>query len=319
MKLRRLGNSPIELSPLGLGCWQFSKSKGFAGSFWPSLSDEETFNIIKSSLDAGVNWFDTAELYGWGKSEMSLSLALKKINQKNIFIATKWWPLFRTAKSIKSTISDRLSNLNGYPITLHQIHMPLGFSTIEKEMDAMADLVDEKKIKYIGVSNFNKKQMIRAHQALSKHGLHLVSNQVEYSILNRKIESDGVLQTAKELGVSIIAYSPLSQGMATGKFHDNPDLIKKMHLWRRSKRKHRNLSLSNSLPVINELRKIAKKHSASVSQIALSWLMNFHGDIVFVIPGARTVEQAVDNNYSMNISLSSLELETLNIVSEKFK
>ena len=197
--------------------------------------------------------------------------------------------------------------------------MPLGFSSIEKEMDAMADLVYENKIKYVGVSNFNQKQMIRAHKALSKRGLHLVSNQVEYSILNRKIESNGVLQTAKDLGVSIIAYSPLSQGMATGKFHDDPDLIKKMHLWRRSKRKHRNLSLLNSLPVIKELRSIAKTHNASVSQIALSWLMNYHGDIIFVIPGARTVKQAVDNNQSMNISLSSKDLERLGVVSENFK
>ena len=319
MKLRRLGNSPIELSPLGLGCWQFSKSKGFAGSFWPNLSDEETFSIVKHSLDLGVNWFDTAELYGWGKSEMSLSLALKKTNNNNIFIATKWWPLFRTAKSIKSTISDRLSSLNGFPITLHQIHMPFGFSSIEKEMEAMAELVYDKKIRYVGVSNFNKQQMIRAYKALSRMGVELVSNQVEYSILNRKIESNGILHTAKDLGISIIAYSPLTQGLATGKFHDDPNLIKKNHIWRSFKLKNKNLSLSNSFPVIRELKKIARKYDASVSQIALSWLMNFNGDVVFVIPGARTVEQAKDNAQAMSILLSSSELKLLNDVSKSFR
>ena len=318
MSLKKIGLSDIKLSSIGLGCWQFSKNTGFAGSFWPKLSDENTLDIVKTSLTGGVNWFDTAELYGWGKSEDSLSKSLIQLNSdpKLNFIATKWWPLFRCSKSIKKTIQKRLDYLNGYPITLHQVHMPLGFSSIEKEMNAMADLVEEGKIKHIGVSNFNQKQMIRAYNALEKRGIHLTSNQMEYSILNREIETNGVMETAKKLNISIIAYSPLAQGIATGKFHDNPDLIKKLHRWRKLKLNKRGLSLSNSLPIIKELKNIAKKHNATPAQIALSWLVSFHQN-VFAIPGARTNTQCEYNIGSMNISLSDDELETLDYVSKK--
>ena len=320
MSIRKIGNTNIELSTIGLGCWQFSKNTGFAGRFWPKLTNEQTLKIIKISIEGGVNWFDTAELYGWGKSEESLSQSLNKLetNQhKPLYIATKWWPLFRRSKSIKTTIQKRLKYLNGNPITLHQVHMPLGFSSIEKEMNAMADLVEVGKIKHIGVSNFNRNQMIRAYKALEKRGIHLTSNQMEYSILNRKIESNGILQTAKDLNISIIAYSPLAQGIATGKFHDKPDLIKGLHIWRKLKLNKRNLNLSNSLLLINELKKIAKKHNATPAQISLSWLINFNKN-VFAIPGATKIKQAKDNIQAMNISLSDNELEKLDYISRKF-
>ena len=316
MSLKKIGLSNIKLSSIGLGCWQFSKNTGFAGSFWPKLSDKDTLDIVKTTLKGGVNWFDTAELYGWGKSEKSLSEALSQLNidPELNFIATKWWPLFRCSNSIKKTIQKRLDYLNGYPITLHQVHMPLGFSSIEKEMNAMADLVEEGKIKHIGVSNFNQKQMIRAYNALEKRGIHLTSNQMEYSILNREIETNGVMETAQKLKISIIAYSPLAQGIATGKFHDNPELIKKLHRWRKLKLNKRGLSLSNSLPVIKELKNIAKKHNATAGQIALSWLVNFHHN-VFAIPGARTNKQCEYNVGAIKIELSDDELDRLNYIS----
>ena len=316
MELKEIGLTGIKFSLLGLGCWQFSKNNGFAGSFWPKLSNDNTLDIVQIALRGGVNWFDTAELYGWGKSEESLSIALKqlKTNPQSNFIATKWWPLFRTSSSIKNTIQKRLHFLNGYPITLHQVHMPLSFSSIEKQMNAMADLVEEGKIKHVGVSNFNKKQMIRAYNALEKRGIHLTSNQMEYSILNRSIEYNGVLETAKKLNISIIAYSPLAQGIATGKFHDNPESVKKLHTWRKLKLKKRGLNLSNSLPVVNELKNIAKKHNATPAQIALNWLVRFNQN-VFAIPGAINQKQCYDNIASMDISLSDSELGELDYIS----
>tara|TARA_B100001142_G_scaffold313729_1_gene350484 strand:+ start:427 stop:1407 length:981 start_codon:yes stop_codon:yes gene_type:complete len=323
MFLRKLGKTSIKLSPLGLGCWQFSKNNGFAGKFWSTLSDEETVEIVKVSLEGGVNWFDTAELYGGGRSETSLSQALKKLNidQNSNFIATKWWPLLRTASSIKNTINDRLYHLRGYPIALHQVHMPLGFSSIEKEMNAMADLVEAGKIQCIGVSNFSENQMIRAYAALDKRGVKLASNQVEYSILNRKIESNGVLSRAKELGVSIIAYSPLSKGLVSGKFHDNPMLIKKRIRWRRYMRMKNQFSKSSLLKsslVIDELKRISKIYNATPSQIALNWLVHLNGDIVFAIPGATKTKQAIDNVNAMKIKLSPRDMELLDVVSKQY-
>ena len=324
MELREIGESGIKLSALGLGCWQFSKNTGYGGKFWPKLTNDNTTQIVQKALEHKVNWFDTAELYGWGKSEESLSLSLQKlkINSSSNFIATKWWPLFRNAQSIKNTIDKRLYFLKGYPITLHQVHMPYGFSSIEKEMNMMADLVEEGKIKHVGVSNFNQKQMLRAYDALEKRGIHLTSNQMEYSILNRRIESNGVLETAKKLNISIIAYSPLAQGIVSGKFHDNPDLLKNMHRFRKQKiykRIHKGKGLESSRPVINMLKNIAKKHNSSPSQIALNWLINFHGNTIFAIPGATNIKQTEENMIAANIKLSEEELNNLNIASNNYK
>jgi aryl-alcohol dehydrogenase-like predicted oxidoreductase len=173
------------VSPIGLGCWQFSKGKGLGGKFWPVLEVDEIENIVKVSLEGGVNWFDTAENYGRGESERALSRALKKLGRspENVIIATKWWPLFRTAKSIIKTIDRRLSALGSFPIDLYQIHWPYSFSSAAAQMKAMAALVRQGKIRYVGVSNFSAQKMRIAQQELSSQGVDLISNQVQYSLL----------------------------------------------------------------------------------------------------------------------------------------
>jgi aryl-alcohol dehydrogenase-like predicted oxidoreductase len=120
--LRNLGKSDLKISPIGLGCWQFSKRKNFAGKYWPSLEDSIILNVVKVSLEGGINWFDTAELYGKGASEKALSGTLQKLGKKpgEVIVATKWWPVFRFASNIIKTIDDRLKALDPYPIDLHQ-------------------------------------------------------------------------------------------------------------------------------------------------------------------------------------------------------
>ncbi len=307
-----LGKSGLKTSPIGLGCWQFSKRNNLAGKFWPDLDDKVIQEIVQVSLDMGVNWFDTAEMYGNGVSELALSDALQQAGKKpgEVVIATKWWPLFRFAANIIKTIDKRIELLNPYPIDLYQVHQPWGFSTAREEMKKMAELVKEQKIRYVGVSNFSRKKMWEAAEELDKHGLSLVSNQVRYSLLNRKIEENGVMETAKELGITIIAYSPLAQGILSGKFHDNPELLKNIGL-RKNSASFKPEGMKKSQPVIELLKELAEKYHVSPAQVALNWTINVHGNTIVAIPGATKVTQAKENAGAMEFKLTHDEIEQL--------
>ena len=211
-----------------MGCFQF----GGNHNYWNSPPQQEIDKIVKIALDGGINWFDTAELYGRGAFERALATALCKAGMANgdVVIATKWSPILRTAKNIPQTIDKRVECLSPYKIDLYQTHLPYSFSSVEAQMDAMAGLVKGGKIRYIGVSNFSAAKMRRAHAALAKHGLPLASNQVRFNLLDRRLGKNGVLDAAKELNISLIAYSPLAPGLLTGKFHNNPESVKRT-LW----------------------------------------------------------------------------------------
>lgn len=315
-----LGSADITLSPVGLGTWQFSGRKNLAGRYWPSIPFEEQLEIVKVSIEEGVNWFDTAELYGKGESERNLSNALISLGQEQeVFIATKWWPLFRRSGSIIKTVDRRLAALHNLPISLYQIHQPYSFSSIQSQMKAMATLVNEHKIKYIGVSNFSARQMEKAHNELDRHGIRLVSNQVNYSLLDRKIETNGILDTARRLGIAVIAYSPLAQGILSGKFHRDPDLVKKQKGFRRFMPKFKQKFLADSMPVIKLLENLALKYEVKPSQLALNWLINYNGGTVFAIPGASNAAQARDNAHAMKLTLQDHDVKELDNVSKFFK
>lgn len=318
--LRRLGNSDLLLSPVGLGCLQFSRGKGISGKMWPSLRRKAITEIVETSIKGGINWFDTAELYGWGESERALSKSLDDLNipLNKIVIATKWWPVLRTAKSISSSIDQRLSALNTKTIDLYQIHNPYSFSSISTEMKEMANLIDEGKVRCIGVSNFSARAMRKAHNELRKYGLSLVSNQVNYSLLKRNIERNGMLDVAKELGISLIAYSPLGRGLLTGKFHDNPDLINKRHLFRRYYASLNKSKIQKSSQVVQALKSIAQKYQVTPSQVALNWVITSNEAMIFAIPGATTIGQARDNAGTMKFELSDDDIEYLDELSNSF-
>jgi len=287
---------------------------------WPSLSRKEINAIVEISIKGGINWFDTAELYGWGESERALSQSIEDLNtpRGEIVISTKWWPFLRTAGSITASIEKRLSALKTEKIDLYQIHNAFSFSSIRSEMKEMTKLVDQGKIRYVGVSNFSANSMRKAHMELSKNGLTLVSNQVNYSLLKRQIERNGILDTAKELDISLIAYSPLGRGLLTGKFHDNPDLINKRHIFRRYYASLNKGKLKKSSQVVKALKSIAKKYQVTPSQIALNWVINSNGDTIVTIPGATKVGQARDNAEAMKFELSEDDICYLNEVSSSF-
>lgn len=318
--LRKLGNSNLSLSPLGLGCWQFSNGKGTVGKFWPALGLEDVLKIVQTSLDGGINWFDTAEVYGGGQSEKMLANALKQIGTPEAelaYIATKWWPILRSAGNISKTINERISMLDHRTIHLYQVHQPYSFSSVPNQMKEMAKLVKQGKVQNIGVSNFSAKQMREADAVLKEHGLRLVSNQVKYSLLDRRIEENGILDTAKKLGIAIIAYSPLEQGILSGKFHNNPSLVKSIKGPRKWMPAFRDSGLRKSKPLIDELEQLALKYGVSPTQIALNWLIHAHGETVFAIPGASKVHHAEQNVKAMTFSLTPAEVEWIGKISHQ--
>lgn len=308
---RHLGKTDLQVTPIGLGCWQFAGGKGFLSrSWWNSPPQEEVDKIVRIALEGGINWFDTAELYGHGSSERALATALCKAGSVNsdVVIATKWAPLFRTANNIPLTIDKRVECLSPCKIDLYQIHHPHAFSSVEAQMDAMAGLVKEGKIRYIGVSNFSAMQMRRAHAALANHGLLLASNQVRFNLVNRNPEKNGVLDAAKELNISLIAYSPLAQGLLTGKFHKNPELITKLPFMRRMLLGRR---VERTRNLIEKLDDIASSRNCSLSEVALSWAVNYHGDTILAVPGATRIEHVHQNIGALTSKITPEEMASL--------
>ncbi len=318
VKKIKLPGTDIEVSPLGLGVWQFAGGHGFNKYIWSKEIPEETRNdIVKAALDGGINWFDTAEAYGGGRSERNLASALKanEVKDEEVYIADKWMPMMRFAGNLKKTIQKRLEALDGYTIDLHQIHQPYSLSTTRAQMNAMADLVEEGKIRSVGVSNFSKKKMIKAYDALKDRGLSLVSNQVHYSLLTRTIEKNGVLDTAKELGIRIISWSPLEQGTLTGKYHKDPSLLKNLTFIRRRIMPNIKKKTKKSMALMEAIEEIAKAHEVTPSQVALNWLINFHGDTVLAIPGASKVHHVESNVGAMYFELSKDEMDRIDELS----
>jgi aryl-alcohol dehydrogenase-like predicted oxidoreductase len=311
---RTLGKTNILVTPIGLGVMELSGGGGLIGRMFPVIPQEDKNAIIKAALDGGINFFDTAEMYGAGVSEQSLATGLKAAGKADadVVIETKWQPILRTAANIAHSIDDRLRFLGGYSISNFMVHEPYSFSSPEAEMNAMADLVEAGKIRSVGVSNFNPARMRRAHAALQKRGLPLALNQVHYSLLHRNIERDGTLATAKELGVTIVAYTPLERGLLSGKYHKDPSLLARMPAMRRGMMAR---NLERSRPLINAMDEIAAKYQVTIAQVALNWLINFNGETVITIPGATKARQAAEAAGGMSFRLTDTELARLDELS----
>jgi aryl-alcohol dehydrogenase-like predicted oxidoreductase len=316
IQMRHLGKTDILVTPIGLGVMEMAGGGGLIGRAFPVIPQEEKNAIIKTALDGGINWFDTAEMYGAGVSERSLATGLKAAGKSDsdVVITTKWQPIFRTAGNIPHTIGDRLHFLDGYSIGNYMVHQPYSFSSPEAEMNAMADLVEAGKIRSVGVSNFNPTRMRRAHAALAKRGLPLAVNQVRYSLLHREIEKNGILDTARELGVTIIAYTPVARGLLSGKYHKDPALLERTAGWRKAGMKR---NLERTRPLINVMDEIASNHGATIAQVALNWLIYCKGEIVVTIPGATRVSQAEESAGAMKFRLTDDEILRLDEESGK--
>jgi aryl-alcohol dehydrogenase-like predicted oxidoreductase len=322
MDARKLGQTDIEVSPIGLGCWQFSQGKNITGRMWSVLDQETMDAVVNAALSGGVTWFDTAQAYGNGASERALSAALQHrgVAPGTILVATKWLPIAKPASDIPRTIGTRIACLRPYPIDLFQVHSPGSLSSIPAQMREMAKLGRAGTVRAVGVSNFSARQMAQSAAALRDEGLMLATNQVRINLLDRRIESNGVLAAARGLGVTLIAYSPLAQGLLTGRYHDDPALARGLPWGRRSRlgAAGRFLipeGLRRCAPLVAELRAVGEAHGASVAQVALAWLVTHYGDTVVAIPGASRPEQAAEAAAAMDLRLTDAEMATIDRIS----
>jgi aryl-alcohol dehydrogenase-like predicted oxidoreductase len=322
MDQRTLGRTEIGITPIGLGCWQFQQGKGMTGMMWSVLDQTTMDEIVDAALRGGVTWFDTAQAYGRGASEYALASALghADVEPGRVVVATKWLPILKPASDIPRTVGTRIECLAPYPIDLFQVHIPWSRSSVRAQMHEMAELVRAGKVRAVGVSNFSANRMAKAGAALEAEGLPLASNQVLINLLDRSVESNGVLDAARSHGVTLIAYSPLAQGILTGRFHDDPAAVKALRWGRRSRltptsRFLTEDGLKRSAPLIAELRDVAAAHGATPGQVALAWLVTYYGDTVVAIPGASRPEHATEAAGAMDLQLTEAEMQRIDRLS----
>jgi aryl-alcohol dehydrogenase-like predicted oxidoreductase len=313
----RLGRSDLEVSSVGTGTWQWGGA--FYWGYGRSYTDADLTAAYAASIENGINWFDTAEIYGRGRSELILGRHVNgsipgdqtTSSSTKPLIATKFFPYpWRFHRSsFRRALKASLKRLNTESIDIYQIHFPFRPRSFEYWVDALADAAQDGLVKAVGVSNFSAEQTKCAHELLDRKGIVLATNQVGYSLLNRKIESNGILETCRDLNVSVISYGPLAEGLLTGKYRpDNPPPF--MRKWRWARKRLKMLP-----PLISLMSDIASAHDASPSQVALNWLMR-RGTLP--IPGAKSAMQAKDNAVSMTWSLSNGEFEALNAATERY-
>lgn len=265
---------------------------------------EEEKRAVEASIAAGVNLFDTAAMYSVGAAEQRLG---ELSRGRDVIIATKYPSGFSfKVEDFPKEVEATLQRLGRDSIDLYQHHYPNAKMSIPDLMNRVADAVEAGKVKAAGVSNYSAKQMREAHEALGKRGIPLASNQVEYSLLNRKTEVDGVLDACRELGITLIAYTPLAGGRLTGKYSAEH---RAGGFFRRILPQYSRKALDEMQPVIKLLREIGGKYSKTPSQVALRWLIE--NPVVLPIPGAKNGKQAADNAEALTFSLTAEEVERL--------
>ena len=251
--------------------------------------------------------FDTAEIYGFGRSETLLGEYSKSVPEGDAIIATKFAALpFRTkAENVVKACEGSVKRLGGKPIDLYQIHFPNAFSN-EAYWDGMAQAYEKGLIKAVGVSNYGVDATRACHAALAKRGIPLSTNQIQYSLLYRYPESNGLLECCKDLGVDVLSYSPLALGLLTGKYNkDNVNDIQgpRKQLFSKS------VGTPEFENLINSMKQVAESHpNANLPQVAINWCIA-KGTIP--IPGARTLKQVQSNYGSLEWKMSPEEVKYL--------
>jgi aryl-alcohol dehydrogenase-like predicted oxidoreductase len=305
-----LGPTDIQVSRMGIGIWAWGARFFWGyGKNYQEKDLRDAFSLITSD---GINFFDTAEVYGSGMSEKILGKFITGLQEK-LVIATKFFPFpWRIdPRSGRRAIRNSLRRLILPKVDLYQLHMPFPPYPNQYWLRKLAPLVRDGYTKAIGVSNFNLKQTKHAKMVLEDHGVPLVSNQVRFSLLDRDIERTGLLDFCKENRISVIAYSPLAMGMLTGKYSANnpPRGI------RQSAYHYTPAFLRQVQPILNLMHEIGQGHGEiTTSQVAINWAMA-KGTIP--IPGVKNVRQATDNANAIKWQLTPGEVDALDNITEK--
>ena len=273
-----LGSTDVKVSRIGTGTnrWVIGEN------------DDRAFEVYETLLDKGINFFDTAEIYTGGRSERLLGECHRRDRRSSV-LASKYRPSNdrRTKKDFMDALDGSLQRLGVETLDLYYVHMPPSSQNIEDLMDYMAEAKAAGMIQTVGVSNFDADQMRRAAQQLEKHDIKLAANQVEYSLMHREPETNGVLEACRSQNVSLVAYRPLGRGeLATV------------------------LSTSRASKLENAILSIAEDRGGSVSQVALNWLL-LRDELVIPIPGATKVDHALENAAALDWVMSKAEFNEL--------
>ena len=293
------------MSAIGLGCWQFGSMEWGYGK---EYLEKDAIDIVHRALDLGVTLVDTAEIYGFGKSERAVGRALEG-RRGEAFIATKIMPVLPIPPVVVQRGHASLRRLGVDVIDLYQIHQPNPLVPVGVQMQGMRRLQDEGVVKHVGVSNFS---LAKWKAAEASHGSPVISNQVQYSLAVRGPDRTGLVQYAADNDRVIIAYSPLAQGFLSAKYDatNAPGGVRAAN----SLFLPENLERGHEL--ITALREVAKAHDATPAQIALAWVIRRKN--VVAIPGASSVSQLEKNAAAADIDLTDDEDERLTTASDNF-
>lgn len=295
---------------MGLGTWAWGK--GVVWGFGKGYSEQDLRQTFQASMEAGIRLIDTAEVYGEGESESFVGQFLKEKPGEKIYVATKFAPLpyrFRTSELLRA-LKASLGRLGLASVDLYQMHWPSPPRSIKAWMEPIAQAVKEGLAKEVGVSNFNRSQMLRAQEALGAHGVSLSSNQMQYSLVRRGNELNGLLEECQKTNVRFIAYSPLGMGMLSGKYSPQhpPSGPRRLFYFGQ---------LGRIQALVEKLRELGAAHGGkTVNQAALNWIL-CKGALP--IPGAKNAAQARENAGAMEWRLNPAEVAELDEASLLFK
>jgi aryl-alcohol dehydrogenase-like predicted oxidoreductase len=294
MQTRKLGNSDLNITPVGFGAWAVGGAGYDFG--WGPQEDAESIAAIHRALELGVNWIDTAAVYGIGHSEEVVARALKEWKGERPYVFTKcamrWDAKGKVTKvhkadSIREECEDSLRRLQVDAIDLYQIHWPPDDNgpSLEESWQIMADLQQQGKVRWIGVSNYDVPQMKRLETIAP-----VTSDQPPYSMLRRKIEAE-ILPYAEQQSIGIIVYSPMLSGMLTGAMTHERAANLPADDWRRNNPEFREPKLSKNLELVERLRAIGNRYGRTPGEVAIAWTLR-RPVVTGAIVGARNAQQA---------------------------